>query len=107
VERRNEVHNVRRDGHPASGRAQSFHQPDERFSERSIVLGDAGCIEISTAALISPALCFSQSFRIGSVLAMGLFVTTLSMVVTTPGWEPTLGFPALSAMPGQFLLKTS
>jgi len=26
-------------------------------------------------------------------------------VFTTPGWEPTLGFPALSAMPGQFLLK--
>ena len=26
--------------------------------------------------------------------------------VTTPGWEPSLGgFPALSAMPGQFLLK--
>jgi uncharacterized membrane protein YkgB len=21
------------------------------------------------------------------------------------GWEPTLGFPALSALPGQFLLK--
>jgi len=27
------------------------------------------------------------------------------MVFTTPGWEPTLGFPALSAMAGQFLLK--
>jgi uncharacterized membrane protein YkgB len=34
-----------------------------------------------------------------------LFATTLSMVFTTPGGEPTLGFPALSAMPGQFLLK--
>ena len=30
----------------------------------------------------------------------------LSFLVTTPGWEPSLGgFPALSAMPGQFLLK--
>ena len=32
--------------------------------------------------------------------------TTLSFLVTTPGWEPSLGgFPALSAMPGQSLLK--
>ena len=36
-----------------------------------------------------------------------MFATTLSFLVTTPGvWEPTLGgFPALSAVPGQFLLK--
>ncbi len=36
---------------------------------------------------------------------MKLFATALSMLFTTPGWEPTLGFPALSALPGQFLLK--
>jgi uncharacterized membrane protein YkgB len=43
---------------------------------------------------------------IGSGLAVGMFLTTLSFLFTTPGWEPTLGgFPALSAMPGQFLLK--
>jgi reactive chlorine resistance protein C len=31
----------------------------------------------------------------------------LSFLVTTPGvWEPSLGgFPALSAIPGQFLIK--
>jgi uncharacterized membrane protein YkgB len=35
-----------------------------------------------------------------------MFLTTLSFLVTTPGWEKSLGgFPALSAMPGQFLLK--
>jgi uncharacterized membrane protein YkgB len=39
------------------------------------------------------------------VLAIGLFATTLSFLFSTPGWEPSLGFPALSAMPGQFLLK--
>lgn len=34
------------------------------------------------------------------------FLTALSFLVTMPGWEPSLGgFPALSAMPGQFLLK--
>jgi reactive chlorine resistance protein C len=37
---------------------------------------------------------------------VGMFLTTLSFLVTTPGWEPSLGgFPAVSAMPGQFVLK--
>jgi reactive chlorine resistance protein C len=64
-----------------------------------------GCIEIVTAALISLRYVSPKFSAIGSVLAIGLFATTLSMLFTTPGWEPTLGFPALSAMPGQFLLK--
>ncbi|MGL6096557.1 MAG: DUF417 family protein [Fimbriiglobus sp.] len=39
-------------------------------------------------------------------MAAGMFLTTLSFLVTTPGWEPSLGgFPAVSAMPGQFVLK--
>lgn len=42
---------------------------------------------------------------IASLLSVGMFLTTLSFILTTPGWEPTLGFPALSALPGQFLLK--
>jgi uncharacterized membrane protein YkgB len=64
-----------------------------------------GCIEIATAALISLRYVSPKVSAVGSVLAIGLFATTLSMIFTTPGWEPTLGFPALSAMPGQFLLK--
>ncbi len=64
-----------------------------------------GCIEIATAALIGLRDFSPQASAVGSVLANGLFATTLSMIFTTPGWEPTLGFPALSAMPGQFLLK--
>jgi reactive chlorine resistance protein C len=36
-----------------------------------------------------------------------MFVTTLSFLLTTPGvWEASLGgFPAISVLPGQFLLK--
>ena len=36
-----------------------------------------------------------------------MFLTTLSFLVTTPAvWEPSAGgFPALSALPGQFLIK--
>ena len=64
-----------------------------------------GCIEIGTAALISLQYLSPKASAVGAILAIGLFATTLSMVFTTPGWEPTLGFPALSAMPGQFLLK--
>jgi reactive chlorine resistance protein C len=64
-----------------------------------------GCIEIGTAALISLQYLFPKASAVGAILAIGLFATTLSMVFTTPGWEPTLGFPALSAMPGGFLLK--
>ena len=64
-----------------------------------------GFIEIVTAALISLRSVSAKASAVGSLLAIGLFATTLSMLFTTPGWEPTLGFPALSAMPGQFLLK--
>jgi reactive chlorine resistance protein C len=44
---------------------------------------------------------------VGSVLAVGMFLTTLSFMLTTPGvWEATEGgFPALSVVPGQFVLK--
>ena len=43
---------------------------------------------------------------IGSGLAAVMFLTTLTFLSPTPGWERSLGdFPALSAMPGQFLLK--
>ena len=64
-----------------------------------------GSIEIGTAILLSLRDVSPIASAAGSVLAMGLFATTLSFLVTTPGWEHTLGFPALSAMPGQFLLK--
>ena len=64
-----------------------------------------GFIEIGTAVLISLRSVSPKASAIGSVLAIGLFATTLSFLISTPGWEPTLGFPALSSMPGQFLLK--
>jgi reactive chlorine resistance protein C len=43
---------------------------------------------------------------VGSGLAVLMFLTTLSFLFSTPGWEASLsGFPALSALPGQFLVK--
>jgi reactive chlorine resistance protein C len=57
-----------------------------------------GFIEIGTAVLISLRSVSPKASAIGSVLAMVLFATTLSFLISTPGWEPTLGFPALSAI---------
>jgi uncharacterized membrane protein YkgB len=65
-----------------------------------------GVIELIIAALIALRPLSPHAALVGSALAAGMFLTTLSFLVTTPGWEASLGgFPALSAMPGQFLLK--
>ena len=44
---------------------------------------------------------------VGSVMAIGLFLGTLSFLFTTPGMGEASagGFPVLSANPGQFLIK--
>lgn len=43
---------------------------------------------------------------LASLAAIPMFLTTLTFLITTPGWEASLGgFPSLSAMPGQFILK--
>ena len=65
-----------------------------------------GVIEIALGVLIALRPLWPMGSALGSVLAVAMFLTTLSFLFTTPGWEPSLGgFPALSAMPGQFLLK--
>jgi reactive chlorine resistance protein C len=48
----------------------------------------------------------AKASAVGSAAAVLMFLTTISFLLSTPGWEPSLGgFPALSALPGQFLLK--
>ncbi len=65
-----------------------------------------GVVEIALGVLIALRPVWPLGSAVGAELAAGMFLTTLSFLVTTPGWEPSLGgFPALSAMPGQFLLK--
>ena len=66
-----------------------------------------GTIELATAALIAAGFAFKRAGVLGAAMAVGMFLTTLSFLFTTPGVaESTLGgFPALSVMPGQFLLK--
>ncbi len=42
---------------------------------------------------------------IGSAMGIVLFLSTLSFLFTTPGLTAARGFPVLSVLPGQFLLK--
>src|SRR5215468_8071827 len=66
-----------------------------------------GVVEVAVALLIAARPFSPRASALGSALAVGMFLTTLSFLVTTPGtWEPSAGgFPALSALPGQFLIK--
>src|SRR4051794_27858560 len=62
-----------------------------------------GVVEIAIGLLIAVRPVWAMGSAVGSALASGMFLTTLSFLLTTPGWEPSLGgFPALSAMPGQW-----
>jgi uncharacterized membrane protein YkgB len=66
-----------------------------------------GVVELTIAILIAARPFSPRASIVGSALAVGMFLTTLSFLVTTPGvWEPSAGgFPALSGAPGQFLIK--
>src|SRR3954453_6539488 len=66
-----------------------------------------GVVEVTIALLIAARPLSPRASAVGSALAVGMFLTTLSFLVTTPGvWEPSAGgFPALSAFPGQALIK--
>ena len=65
-----------------------------------------GVIEIALGVGIALRYVYPLVSGIASLLSVGMFLTTLTFLFTTPGWEPTLGgFPGISAMPGQFLLK--
>jgi uncharacterized membrane protein YkgB len=66
-----------------------------------------GVVEVAIALLIAARPLSPRVSALGSALAVGMFLTTLSFLVTTPGvWELSAGgFPALSGKPGQFLIK--
>ncbi|MGC2656420.1 MAG: DUF417 family protein [Bryobacteraceae bacterium] len=65
-----------------------------------------GAIELLIATLIALRHWSAKASAIGSAGAVLMFMTTLSMLFSTPGWEPTLGgFPALSGDVGEFLIK--
>lgn len=65
-----------------------------------------GSIEIATALALVLAPLHRNIAIIGTAAATATFAVTLSFLFSAPGWEQSLGgFPALSVVPGQFLLK--
>ncbi len=65
-----------------------------------------GTIEIVAGLLIASRPFWPKLSVVGSIMAIGTFLITLSFLLTTPGvWEPGYGFPSLSGNPGQFLAK--
>jgi uncharacterized membrane protein YkgB len=76
------------------------------FSVRTLaaVLGTA---EIIAAVLIALRPLSARASAVGSAFGILLFLSTLSFLFTTPGvtGAPAGGFPVLSVLPGQFLLK--
>ena len=65
-----------------------------------------GTIEIATAAAILLAPLHRHIAIAGSLAAIATFAVTSSFLLSAPVWEVSLGgFPALSVVPGQFLLK--
>jgi len=75
------------------------------FSERAFS-ALLGIVEVAVATMIALRPVSAKVAAIGSGLAALMFLTTLSFLISTPGWEPSLGgFPALSVVPGQFVIK--
>jgi reactive chlorine resistance protein C len=64
-----------------------------------------GTLEIIAAVLIALRVMFPRVLAVGSAMAILLFLGTLSFLFTTPGVTAAGGFPVLSVLPGQFLLK--
>jgi uncharacterized membrane protein YkgB len=64
-------------------------------------------MEIVAALLIALRPVWPRASAAGSMLAVVLFLGTLSFLFTTPGVvaNHAAGLPVLSALPGQFLLK--
>lgn len=65
-----------------------------------------GVVELGTAVLLAIKPWAPRASILGSIMAIGLFVATLSFLVTTPGvWAAAAGgFPVLSDV-GGFLIK--
>ena len=65
-----------------------------------------GVIEIVAASLLIARPWSAIAGAAGAVLVAATTAVTLTFLLTAPGWEPSLGgFPALSVVPGQFLIK--
>jgi Protein of unknown function, DUF417 len=104
--RSDEIYRLRGQRHPADGGKQSVHELVVWISQRTGIFkftwrrGNYHCSDDWAWALSL------KVSAIGSLAGVLMFLTTISFLFSTPGWEPSLGgFPALAVVPGQFLLK--
>jgi uncharacterized membrane protein YkgB len=67
----------------------------------------AGTVEITAALLIAIRPLAPRVSAVGSAMGVLLFLSTVSFLFTTPGVTVASagGFPVLSVLPGQFLIK--
>lgn len=68
--------------------------------------GVIGAAELTIGGLIAARFVAPRLAIIGTAGAIATFLITISLFVTTPGvFLPDVGGPAISVVPGQFLLK--
>ena len=76
------------------------------IGSQQAVSNTIGTIEIAIAIALAIGPIYRPAAIVGALGAIATFAVTLTFLVTAPGWEASLGgFPALSVVPGQFLLK--
>jgi uncharacterized membrane protein YkgB len=65
-----------------------------------------GVVEVSAAILLALRPWSVRAGAAGAAVISATLITTLTFLFSAPGWEPSLGgFPFLSVVPGQFLIK--
>lgn len=65
-----------------------------------------GIIEVAAAVALAARPWSALAGALGAGLMAAVTAVTLTFLLTAPVWEPSLGgFPALSVVPGQFLVK--
>jgi uncharacterized membrane protein YkgB len=66
-----------------------------------------GVVELSTAAALTLGAFYPIVSALGAAMSCCTYIITLTFFLTTPGVaeQSAGGFPAISAAPGQFLLK--
>jgi uncharacterized membrane protein YkgB len=95
-----EAENIR----PMVSTSPLFSSINERLGARKTARL-IGLTEIAMGTLIAARPLSPRASAIGSLGATGMFLSTLSFLLTMPGvWQEEHGFPALS-LEGQFLAK--
>ena len=90
--------------HPLIANSPLMSWLDNVLSVRALA-ATLGTLEIIAAVLIALRVVAPRWSAVGSAMAILLFLGTLSLLLTTPGVTAAGGFPVLSVLPGQFLLK--